>query len=83
MAGQVVVLKNAKSAEQIADEETKLKAAMLAWADDIAGKVIRAALRPPAAAQRPQHRNAAFQDDSQGSHRGDSQGNRSLRDRGR
>jgi hypothetical protein len=44
MAGQVVQLKNAKSAEQIADEETKIKVAMLAWADDIASKVIRAAL---------------------------------------
>jgi hypothetical protein len=41
-----------KSAEQIADEETKIKAAMLAWADDIASKVIRGALRPPATAQR-------------------------------
>jgi hypothetical protein len=36
----------------IADEETKIKAAMLARADDIASKVIRGALRPPAAAQR-------------------------------
>jgi hypothetical protein len=45
-----VVLKNAKSTEQITDEETKIKAAMLAC--EIAGKVIRVALRPPAAAQR-------------------------------
>jgi hypothetical protein len=42
MAGQVVHLKKPTSAEQIADEETKIKAAMLAWADD----------GPPAAAQR-------------------------------
>ena len=52
MAGQVVHLKNPKSAQQIADEETKLKAPMLKWADDIASSVIRGALRPPAAAQR-------------------------------
>jgi len=43
MAGQVVHLKNAKSTEQIADEETKRKEEMLKWADDIAGKVIAAA----------------------------------------
>jgi hypothetical protein len=36
----------------IADEETKIKAAMLAWADDIASSVIRGAQRPPGAAQR-------------------------------
>ena len=42
MAGEVVSLK--PPAEQIADEETKRKAAMLAWADDVASKVIAAAL---------------------------------------
>ena len=40
MAGQVVHLKNPKSAQQIADEETKLKAPMLKWADDIASSMI-------------------------------------------
>jgi uncharacterized protein (DUF927 family) len=44
MAGQVVHLKKAKSAEEIADEETKLKDEMFKWADDIASKVIAAAL---------------------------------------
>jgi uncharacterized protein (DUF927 family) len=48
MAGQVVVLKNPKSAQKIADEETKLKEAMFKWADDIAGKVIKAALEDAA-----------------------------------
>ena len=37
-----------KSAEQIADEETKIKAVMLKWADEIASKVIRAALEDAA-----------------------------------
>ena len=48
MAGQVVVLKNPKSAEQIADEETKPKEQMLEWADDIASKVIAATLEDAA-----------------------------------
>ena len=48
MAGQVVLLKNPKSAQQIADEETKLKEEMFKWADDIAGKVIKAALEDAA-----------------------------------
>jgi uncharacterized protein (DUF927 family) len=43
MAGQVVHLRTPKSAEEIADEETKLKEKMLRWVDDIAGKVIAAA----------------------------------------
>ncbi len=44
MAGQVVPLNKAKSAKQIADEETKLKEEMLKWADDTANNVIAAAL---------------------------------------
>jgi uncharacterized protein (DUF927 family) len=48
MAGQVVPLNKAKSAEQIADEETKLKEEMLKWADDTANKVIKAALEDAA-----------------------------------
>ena len=43
MEGQVVHLRTPKSAEEIADEETKLKEKMLKWVDDIAGKVIAAA----------------------------------------
>ena len=44
MAGQVVQLKKAKSTKEIADEETELKKEMFRWADNIASKVIRAAL---------------------------------------
>jgi hypothetical protein len=46
MAGEVVALK--KSAKQIADDETRIKADMLAWAGDIASKVIQAALEDAA-----------------------------------
>jgi hypothetical protein len=44
MAGQVVHLKKAKSTKEIADEETELKNEMFRWADDVASKVIKAAL---------------------------------------
>jgi hypothetical protein len=46
MVGEVVVLK--KSTEQIADDETTIKDAMLRWASDLASQVIQAALEDAA-----------------------------------
>jgi uncharacterized protein (DUF927 family) len=46
MVGEVVVLK--KSTEQIADDETTIKEAMLRWASDLASQVIQAALEDAA-----------------------------------